>query len=609
MSITRTEAASSRLRARYRRYRQHSPTLVAAFARLVGLLVLVDAMLPAHDRIRAHQIIALAPAPVSDVATAVAAASGLLLLRVAAGLRRRKRRAWRIALVATSALGVVALLGAHGDKDRGAAVLAITLALLAMLITARDRFTSRSDPGTRWLALQIPAQLAAAGLVIGVIALYLNPEDIDGHPSFGARVLESLAALVGLNGPVRLGGERFREVFGASLLAIGLLAVAVALVLTLRPPEPVAQLTDADDARLRAMLARHGHRDSLGYFALRRDKAVVWSASGKAAITYRVVHGVILASGDPLGDPEAWPGAIAAYRQLAETYGWVQAVIGCSELGATIYQREAGLHARELGDEAIVTTNEFSLGGRPMRGVRQACTRIARAGYAVQIRRTSDIDASELTQLAGAANAWRTDSTERGFSMALSRPGSPADLDCVVVTATEHGILRGLLQLVPWGDDGLSLDLMRRDRTADNGLNEYLIAKLLEAAPGLAVARVSLNFVVFRDAIERGARIGAGPFLRAWRRLLLIASRWWQIESLYRFNVKFRPTWQPRFLSYEAVRDLPRIMLASLEAEAFVTRPRIVSRAFRRTPRPIDPGTRRPTSNTRSHESRWPPSR
>jgi lysyl-tRNA synthetase class 2 len=53
-----------------------------------------------------------------------------------------------------------------------------------------------------------------------------------------------------------------------------------------------------------------------------------------------------------------------------------------------------------------------------------------------------------------------------------------------------------------------------------------------------------------------------------------------QIESLYRFNVKFRPDWEPRFLSYESSRDLPRIVLAALEAE--VARPPLVKRLLRR---------------------------
>ncbi|MEL3946743.1 phosphatidylglycerol lysyltransferase domain-containing protein [Streptomyces sp. LNU-CPARS28] len=43
----------------------------------------------------------------------------------------------------------------------------------------------------------------------------------------------------------------------------------------------------------------------MGYFALRRDKAAVFSPSGKAAVTYRVVNGVSLAPGDPVRAPEA----------------------------------------------------------------------------------------------------------------------------------------------------------------------------------------------------------------------------------------------------------------------------------------------------------------
>ena len=86
--------------------------------------------------------------------------------------------------------------------------------------------------------------------------------------------------------------------------------------------------------------------------------------------------------------------------------------------------------------------------------------------------------------------------------------------------------------------------------TADNGLNEFMISQLIEQCPELGVRRVSLNFAVFRDALERGEKIGAGPILRAWRWLLIFASRWWQIESLFRFNAKFRPYWETRFVSF-----------------------------------------------------------
>jgi lysyl-tRNA synthetase, class II len=226
------------------------------------------------------------------------------------------------------------------------------------------------------------------------------------------------------------------------------------------------------------------------------------------------------------------------------------------------------------------------LQGRHMRSVRQSCTGASRAGYALLVRRGRDIDPAEFAELERTAVTWRRGGVERGFSMALSRLGDPADGDCVVVTARQDGVLRGLLHFVPWGDDGLSLDLMRRDNTADNGLNELMIVELIRQNARLGVRRVSLNFAVFRDALERGRRIGAGPVLRGWRRVLLVASRWWQIDSLYRFNAKFAPSWQSRHLCYPGARDLPRVALAALEAEAFLVRPRPLGRKPRawRTP-------------------------
>ncbi len=80
---------------------------------------------------------------------------------------------------------------------------------------------------------------------------------------------------------------------------------------------------------------------------------------------------------------------------------------------------------------------------------------------------------------------------------------------------------------------------------------------------------------MFRSALERGERIGAGPVLRLWRRILLFASRWFQIESLYKFNAKFDPVWVPRFFVFPGASDAPRVALAALEAEAFLVWPKV----------------------------------
>jgi lysyl-tRNA synthetase, class II len=407
---------------------------------------------------------------------------------------------------------------------------------------------------------------------------------LDEDYTLGQRLQSVIYNLVGFSGPVHFTSETRGDAFAFLMGGLGIFTLVVVGYLFLRPAKRADRLSDGDANRIRGLLEKHGERDSLGYFTLRSDKSVIWSATGKSCIGYRVLSGVMLASGDPIGDPEAWPGAISAFLDEAARHAWVPAVIGCSELGAETWCREdSGLTALELGDEAIVNIADFTLQGRSMRNVRQMVTRVCRHGYVAEVRRMGDIPRAEISSLIRQADSWRGSPTERGFSMALGRVGTPGDENCVLATATENGVLRAILHFVPWGADGLSLDLMRRDRAAQPGLNDFLIVETIKNAENLGIKRVSLNFAVFRAALQRGERIGAGPVLRAWRRILLFMSRWFQIESLYKFNAKFCPEWVPRFFVFTGTRDIPRISLAALEAEAFLVWPTLkVSRIARR---------------------------
>ena len=423
--------------------------------------------------------------------------------------------------------------------------------------------------------------LSGSAFALGLVITSAHPSSERGNPGFTDRCAHVLYGLFGFEGPVQYSSDRVNDIVAYSLGGLGLLIACSTVYLALRPARPVAELSEAEEERLRCLLARHGARDSLGHFALRRDKSVVFSPSGKAAVCYRVVSGVALAGGDPIGDVEAWPGAIGAFTELARAHAWLPAVVGCSETGGEVWTRETGLDALELGDEAIVDVADFTLEGRAMRNVRQMVKRIERSGYVCRVRRVSELTEQDKQRVRLAADAWRGTDTERGFSMALGRFGEEADGDCVVVTAhkqpepgaphPELGDLRAVLHFVPWGPHGMSLELMRRDRAADPGLNELLIVAALQQAPALGVSRVSLNFAMFRSALARGERIGAGPVLRGWRGLLVFLSRWFQIESLYKFNAKFQPEWVPRFLIFPNSRDLPRIGFAIMQAEGFVT--------------------------------------
>src|SRR5206468_1689265 len=94
-----------------------------------------------------------------------------------------------------------------------------------------------------------------------------------------------LYGLFGFEGPVDYQGNTFWTV-AFSLGALGLLTAVTTIYLAFRPEHPAARLTEEDEAHLRALLEKHGGRDSLGHFALRRDEAVVdvadFSLAGRA---------------------------------------------------------------------------------------------------------------------------------------------------------------------------------------------------------------------------------------------------------------------------------------------------------------------------------------
>ncbi|MGE7435005.1 MULTISPECIES: phosphatidylglycerol lysyltransferase domain-containing protein [Kitasatospora] len=514
--------------------------------------------------------------------------SAVLSLFLAVAMRRRKRAAWIFNTVVggLTFLVFVLLMTVSGEGEDFVRhpfnwfSMVITGLFLLALVVSRKEFTSKGDRSNPKTGLAA----AVVGLALGgaVGALLVQTTNTVTGAGFWDRFGYSIARMVTVEPSAHvIDVINVPTWVNAFINAMSAVLFLLVVYLAFRSPRGQELLTGEDEQRLRALLDKQGERDSLGYFALRRDKAVIFSPSGKAAVAYRVVGGVSLASGDPIGDPEAWPGAIDAWLAEAREHAWAPAVMGASEEAGVIYARH-GLDALELGDEAIVELDEFSLDGRAMRVVRQAYNRVKRAGYTVRIRRHEEIPEAEMAELVGKADHWRDGATERGFSMALGRLGDPGDGRCVMLEChNAEGQLSALLSFVPWGERGLSLDLMRRDRESENGLVEFMVIELLQRAKEVEIDRVSLNFAMFRSVFERGSKLGAGPVLRLWRSVLGFFSRWWQIESLYRANAKYRPIWEPRYLLFEKSSEIPRIGIASARAEGFITVPSLPA-LFRR---------------------------
>ncbi|MEO6998453.1 MAG: bifunctional lysylphosphatidylglycerol synthetase/lysine--tRNA ligase LysX [Terracoccus sp.] len=552
--------------------------LTAAYA--VATIVAVVLTLGARRSYRpsgAEAFFGLLNVPVAPTVVSVV----MLGLTTRALLGRKRVGLWLVAAfqILGIVLGAVELLHAQlpldefwesrGSLGRGLDTAAAGVALIVLwwLWRVRKQFTGRVQRGSWWLAL---AALAVGSLVtLGVAWLLVGAV---GAPRSQARdvVATVLAALGGLSRHALPSIPPWVIDIVAVLATITILG---ALLLFVASARPRSRWSPDRELALRRLLTTYGGADSLGYFATRRDKSSAFSSDGRAVVTYRVIGGVSLASGDPIGHADAWAAAIAAWRAESRVFGWVPAVLAASEAGARAYAA-SGMQLLLMGDEAILDPEHHDLRRASMAPVRHAVKRATRAGVVVQVRRQDDIGPAELAELSRDADDWRTGDTERGFSMALGRTADPADGRVVYVTAQDADEeLVGLLTFAPWGRHGLSLDLMRRSPDAPSGTTELMVSELLTLSRAIGVRRVSLNFCLFRGVFDDASRLGARPLSRLNASVLGLFDRFWQLERLYRATQKYEPRWSPRFLCHDDAVALPQVLLAAGAAEGFLPWP------------------------------------
>jgi lysyl-tRNA synthetase class 2 len=510
--------------------------------------------------------------------------NALLLGLVGAAAKRRKRGVvvfivlFEIPVALTAGMMLV-LLDLTGPPDWGAVALdgaagLVALGLIGLVLACRQQFSARLSPANWRAALAALLGGVVTAVLAGGIYTELRPGGLESpHQGW----LWALLGAVGLFPNVVLADDvgiwpQPAVLLVTSISAAGLLAAVLILV---RSAQRQRLLSRADELEVRRLLAESKTEDSLAYFATRRDKSVLFTEDHKAAVSYRVVGGVALASGDPLGPGQHWGEAVAHWLKTMRSFGFRPAATSTSEAAADCYARH-GLRSLVMGEEAILRTDGHTardlLADKELAAARR---RVRRAGYRARVRRQADCSPDELALIARLADDWRQGGPERGFSMALSRVGDPTDGQAVVVTAHDRfDQMMGLLIFAPWNRDGLSLDVMRRHPAAVGSVTEFMVTALVARAEELGVTRLSLNFAMFRETFVAGARAGAGRLLRAQRALLMVASRWWQLDSLRRANEKYHPLWRRRLLNWERGLSLLRVGAAVARAEGFLPGPR-----------------------------------
>jgi lysylphosphatidylglycerol synthetase-like protein (DUF2156 family) len=492
-----------------------------------------------------------------------------------------RRHVWPFGLV-TAGFAVVALLtavrivlpgwmqpvtravseGPHGRLHGG-------LAAVGLLLLAHGLLRKRRVAYWATLALAGCGVLAAGRGVFALLLVAAGVALASRHAAFPAvpRAARVRLAAVWSVGVLVVGGlfDVSAGWHGGSRVDAGtlvLLAASVALVLLLAPAPPPVPADGWARARVRELVARPA-ADTLAPFALRHDKSYVFSPDGRAAVGYRVLLGVAVVGGDPVGDPAAFGAAVDEFVRVCDRAGWRPAALAVREDVAPLWRRH-GLHTIGIGDEVLLDVDGFTLAGRAMRNVRQAVTRTRNLGVTTTVMREGELPERLRTELAGLSACWRGRAPERGFSMILDGLLTGRHPDCLLVIARDRaGRLVGFQRYAPAGV-ALSLDTMRRDRGGPNGLNERMIVDLVDHARAHGIRVISLNFAAFRTLLDTDDR---GFAERIGYQALHLLDPFIRVESLYLFNAKFRPGYVPRGVVLPSWFSVPVVAAAMVGME------------------------------------------
>jgi lysyl-tRNA synthetase class 2 len=540
-----------------------APLVLAALVAAAGILDIASAVTPElADRVKLIE--GVAPNAVPGLASALIVPTGLALIVLARGLRRRRRRAWQVTVALVLVAAVLHILKGLDYEEAS-----VSLALALALVASRHDFEGGGDPATR---LEIGLRALAYPVVIfayGTAALWINRIEADRPYTLGFALRETATALAGLNprGSAHLSGP-FGDWFPLSVFLLGVTGALWLLASWLAPWRYRCDHREHEQLLVRKLVDAHG-TDTLSPFVLRPDKSYFFSPDGRAFLAYKVVACVAVVSGDPIGDPDAIESLLSAFKEFAHERDWRVAVLGAGERCLPLYGRN-GLRALYHGDEGVIAVTSFSLEGRAVRKVRQSVHRLERAGYSAACIFAEDVDGTLAAELAEVAAEWRGSQPQRGFTMEFDSIFDVGGRDALFVIGRDaSGAVAGFFHLaVSRAGRALSLSSMPRLRTTPNGFNEWLVAETVGWARLHGFKRVSLNFSPFAAVLAPNGELS--PSQRVQRKVLCQLKGTFQLDNLLAFNRKFFPYWQRRYVVFERFADLPRVGIAGLAAEGYL---------------------------------------
>ena len=310
-------------------------------------------------------------------------------------------------------------------------------------------------------------------------------------------------------------------------------------------------------AKAEAIVRRHS-TTTQDFFKIWPDKSFFFSDSGHSFLAYRVSNSFAVVLGDPVGPPEELREIIEKFCRFCKMNDWGVAFHEATSRALGVY-RQLGFRKLKVGDDAIVDLKSFTLNGKAHKDVRTKFNQLEKDGIHA-VHYPPPVSVEVLHEMKEVSDEWLQipGRHERGFTLGQFDPHYVA-----TPTYWRRGTARGrcwLFSIVPSFKKGeTTVDLMRRRTTAPNGVMDYLFGKVFLELKEEGYERFNLGLAPMAGfQADEHASLGERMIHRAFQHMNFLFS----FSGLGAYKAKFASWWEPRYVVYRSLRDLPRMAIA-----------------------------------------------
>ncbi len=506
-----------------------APRVFSALIFVGGLTLLFAGSLPSES-MHNEWLREIMPIALIELSHFAGSLLGLALLFLAYGIKRKIDSSYYLTLIALCVGAPLSLL--RGD---GIAAFAVLLLMAAVLAPCRRYFYRRSsllDLNMETGSILAVILAVASSIYVGVFVYHQGSYHEQSWWQF------------------EFDGEKsrfLRTSFGIALL--GLLFALYKLVHTARP--------DAGEsfAVKRELVERILAKSSVAAsnLALMGDKRFFFNEQETAFIMFRISGRTWVSMGDPVGEPSAFKDLIAAFRELAASYGGQPVFYQASKDHLFNYV-DVGLRPVKVGEIARVRLRDFTLEGSKRQSMRSRLKRVVKKGCSFEVLSQGEA-ILEMETLRTISDEWLAakKAKEKGFSLGYFDESYLANFRIAVVRL-EGEIVAFTNIWETQSRQELSIDLMRYSQAAPPSVMEYLFVELIQWAKA-----EGFQFFDLRVAPLSGISIGnAVPFAHKLLHLVFNhGENFYGFRGIRSYKDRFDPEWEPIYVASPGNWRLP----------------------------------------------------